>query len=176
LATVVARAQDGELAAFEQLINEYSGPIFRLAYRMLGDRGHAEEVTQDTLVSMWHRLNTLARPEAFRSWLFNIATRRCLDVLRARQRQPEVGLESGRVGQTPADSRAANPETAAGIRDLDRLVDQLPPEQRACWLLRDVHQLSYQDIATTLQIPPSTVRGRIARARAFLAEKMDSWR
>lgn len=178
-ATVVARDQDGDLAAFDRLVDQHSGAVFRLAYRMTGDRGNAEDITQETFVTSWHRLDTLTKPEAFRSWLFHIATRRCLDLLRSSQRHPQLPLQPEQAEAIPTGSQA-NPETAAEttaqMRHLEKLVQQLPVQQRACWLLRDIHELSYHDIAMTLQLQPSTVRGRIARARAFLANQMDQWR
>lgn len=181
-ATVVARAQDGDLESFERLLDEYSAPVFRLAYRMLGDRSSAEEAVQETFVRAWRKLETLTRPAAFASWLYNIATNRCLDVIRARQRHVEVPLEEDQVagatmtsGSHPVDPGAAA-EMRAEMRDLGSLLQQLPEEQRACWLLREVHGHSYEDIAMVLKIPASTVRGRIARARAFLATQMGGWR
>ncbi len=177
--TRVARAQDGDLLAFEALVNGHSAAIFRLAYRMIGDRSSAEEMTQETFINAWRRLETLTKPEAFRPWLFHIATRRCLDYLRDNHRHVEYALDSQQAEAIPADTRdspEAAAQTAAGMRDLGVLVGRLPIEQRACWLLRDVHELSYHDIAATLRVPTSTVRGRIARARAFLAQEMDDWR
>lgn len=180
--TLVARAQDADLDAFERLVDLNSAPIFRLAFRMLDDRGTAEEVVQDTFLQVWRKLDTLASPEAFTGWLYSIATRRCLDVIRTRQRRAEVLVDHEQMDATAAAPQrtSRDPQTAVevahALRNLDHLLQDLAPEQRACWLLREVHGLSYDDIALTVNVPASTVRGRIARARAFLAEQMDNWR
>ncbi len=184
--TIVARAQDGDLVAFEHLVDRYQVALFRFAFRMLYDRGEAEDVVQDTLVQAWRRLPTLAKPEAFRSWLYQVAHRRCLNVLRERaSRRTDLtrtgnpldrdnGGSQGEYDDTSGPAQFA--ETAVQLRDLGTLLDLLPTEQRACWVMNGLNDLSYPEIATILGVPVSTVRGRIARARQRLAEGMQQWR
>ena len=182
-ATVVARAQDGNLAAFEYLVEAYQGRLFRLAFRMLHDRGDAEDVVQDTLVACWRKLPLLMNVQAFSGWLYQMATNRCLDSLRRRTSHAEVILEPATL-QTTADSSAEpgaggdparEAEISVEIDSLAAALLTLPPEQRACWLLREIHERSYAEIAATLKLSEQTVRGRLARARAQLAEKMSPW-
>ncbi|SDS92353.1 RNA polymerase sigma-70 factor, ECF subfamily [Friedmanniella luteola] len=181
-ATVVARAQDGDLGAFEELVRRYEGEMFRLAYRMLADRGEAEDVVQDTFVLVWRRLPTLANPQAFHAWIYHVATRRCLNVLRARTRRRtdlaataeelEEHVDDVTVrGHGPADLA----QVAAQLRGLDEVLDTLPADQRACWVLKELHDLTYPEIAYATGVPASTVRGRLARARRHLARGMASW-
>ena len=182
-ATVVARAQDGNLAAFEYLVEAYQGRLFRLAFRMLHDRGDAEDVVQETLVACWRKLPLLINVQAFSGWLYQMATNRCLDNLRRRTSQAEVVQEPATL-QTTADSStepgaggdpAREAEISLEIEGLATALLTLPPEQRACWLLREIHERSYAEIAGTLKVSEQTVRGRLARARAQLAEKMSPW-
>lgn len=190
--TVVARAQDGDLQAFDWLITAYQGGIFRLCLRMLNDRSDAEDIVQETFIAAWRSLPKLSAPQSFVPWLYRTATNKCLDVIRRRQRRPtdptgdpesDVQQESprhprgGSVGGagTPADP-AQLYENQAQMRALADLVQTLPPGPRACWLLREVHEFSYGEIAAIVQVPESTVRGRIARAKRLLAEGMEPWR
>lgn len=182
-ATVVARAQDGNLDAFEYLVEAYQGRLFRLAFRMLHDRGDAEDVVQDTLVACWRKLPLLKNVHAFSGWLYQMATNRCLDSLRRRSSQAEVVQEPATL-QTTADSStesgaggdpAREAEISFEIDGLATALLSLPPEQRACWLLREIHECSYAEIAATLKVSEQTVRGRLARARAQLAEKLSQW-
>ncbi|MBA8795920.1 RNA polymerase sigma-70 factor (ECF subfamily) [Friedmanniella endophytica] len=185
-ATVVGRAQDGDVDAFEQLARSYQGPLFRLAYRLLGDRGEAEDVLQDALVQAWRRLPILTDPEAFHSWIYQIVTRRCLSVLRTRGRRrtdPAEGDELAEVlGDRAAlfgsrdDDPASAAELSAQLRGLSDLLAGLPEDQRICWVLHELHELTYPEIAYAMNLPLSTVRGRIARARQNLTKGMDSWR
>ena len=75
---------------FAVLVRRYQGAVFRLALRMLSDHGEAEDVVQDTFVLVWRRLPTLTDATLFRSWMYQIATRRCLTVLRGRSRHGQV--------------------------------------------------------------------------------------
>lgn len=199
-ATIVARAQDGDLDAFEWLVSAYQGGVFRLAFRMLGDHAEAEDVVQETFIAAWRNLPTLTAPQAFIPWLYRSATNKCFDVLRGRRRRPvdavpfdddgadspasphwgEAGLSGSRMltalGSKAVQDPALRHETEAQMQALADLLQTVPAGPRACWLLRDVHEFSYAEIAVIVQLPESTVRGRIARARRFLAEGMQPWR
>ncbi|WGW12321.1 RNA polymerase sigma factor [Saxibacter everestensis] len=183
---LVARAQDGDLDAFERLVDAYQGRIFRLGYRMLANREEAEDVVQDTLIAAWRKLPTLASPGAFSGWVYQVATNRCFDLLRQRSTRPSDAtdpsdlVEAANSDLPTRSAGSSDPaheaEITAQMTDLARLLKKIPPEQRACWLLREVHGRSYAEIAHILSIEQSTVRGRIARARIQLAEGMTPWR
>ncbi len=184
-ATLVSRAQDGDVTSFETLVRRYQGPVFGLARRMLTDRGDAEDVVQDTFVMVWRRLPTLVDTTVFRAWVFQIATRRCLNVLRTRGRRPgtpveEADLEAASDATDPRQAFVGDPAAAAQQTaqraGLDQALAALPDEQRVCWVLREMNELSYPEIAYATHLPISTVRGRIARARQNLMRGMDAWR
>ncbi len=181
-ATVVARARDGNVEAFEALVDHYQTPLFRYAYRLLGDRGSAEDVVQETFVGAWRGLPTLTSTAAFRGWLYQIATRRSFDLLRVRRPQPTAPDEEderrGSLGDAARDrdDPAQMVVRRAQVQALQAALATLPPEQRAAWSMHQIDGLSYDEVAVALRVPPSTVRGRIARARQNLAERMASWR
>lgn len=185
-ATIVGRAQDGDLVAFEQLLRHYQGPLFRLAYRLLGDRGEAEDALQDTMVQVWRKLPGLMEPLVFRSWVYQIMTRRCLSLLRTRSRRGVDPVAADELAELDAGSRggagkggsdpSASAEIQAQLQGLNEVLAQLPEDQRVCWVLRELHQLSYAEIAYAMNLSASTVRGRLARARQNLARGMDAWR
>ncbi|MFF5991880.1 RNA polymerase sigma factor [Prauserella flavalba] len=173
--TLVARARDGDTRAYEQLVRRYQGPMYRLALRMLAGSGEAEDVVQEVFLTVWRRLDQLQDDSAFVGWLYRSTTNRCLNVLRARRPVADVDPD------TTATRRVeAQPESAAELNDqvaaLLKALAQLTPEQRACWLLREVHGRSYEEIARIVRGSTTAVRGRIARARAQLAEVMRPWR
>ncbi|HEY5821283.1 MAG TPA: sigma-70 family RNA polymerase sigma factor [Propionibacteriaceae bacterium] len=183
--TIVSRAQEGDLASFEVLLRQYQGPLFRLANRMLLDRSDAEDVVQDTMVLVWRRLPTLSDPALFRGWLYQIATRRCLAVLRTRTRRQTSALGSDELQQAHDEAHTDDPrpddpasaaQFAAQLRGLDAVLQTLTAEQRACWVLREMHDLTYMEIAYAMDLPVSAVRGRIARARQNLLKGMATWR
>ena len=175
--SAVARAQDGDLEAFESLVDHYQAPIFRLAIRMVRDRSQAEDIVQDTFIAAWRKLPTLIEPAAFKGWLYQVATRRSLDLLR-RKRPQEPLDEEYRAAEGVDDQRdpASSAVRQAEIDDFRRALDALSDELRTCWVLKELDGLSYAEIGSALDLQPSTVRGRIARARRQLAERMQPWR
>ncbi len=187
-AALVGRAQDGDISSFEMLVRRYQGPVFGLARRMLGDRGDAEDVVQDTFVTVWRRLPTLLDVDLFRAWVFQIATRHCLTVLRSHTRRPGTPVEAAdleaaadtadpaQAYRVSAEDPAVVAEHTAQLAGLDDVLRALTDEQRVCWLLREVNELSYPEIAYATRLPVSTVRGRIARARQNLMKGMAAWR
>ena len=172
--SIVARAQDGDLAAFEHLVLTYQSRLFRLAYRMVNDRGEAEDIVQETLTTSWRGLPMLADVDAFGGWIYRLATNKCLDQLRKRCAHAEDIIDSEIMDSMPgARARtvsarwdpAHEAEWSAEQDGLAALLNTLPPAQRACWLLREMHGRSYAEIGVTLKISPTAVRGTLARAR-----------
>lgn len=183
--SIVARAQDGDLAAFELLVSMYQVRLFRLAYRMLNDRSDAEDIVQEAFTSSWRSLPMLSDVNAFGGWIYRQAMNKCLDLLRKRSAHPEAATDPDdllstsetranflSLGGDPADSF----QCTAAEEELTVLLNTLPPVQKACWLLREIHGRSYTEIGDTLKISPTTVRGALARARHHIAEGMSPWR
>jgi RNA polymerase sigma-70 factor, ECF subfamily len=173
--TLVVRAREGDVRAYEQLVRRYQGPIFRVAVRMLASRGDAEDVVQEVFLTAWRSLVGLREEAAFVGWLYRMVTNRCLNVIRARHATVDVDLaqqESRGAGSRPEHTVEVSEQLAAVTVALQRLTG----EQRACWLLREVHGRSYEEIAEAVGVTTTAVRGRIARARAQLTEMMAPWR
>lgn len=173
--TLVARARDGDVRAFEWLVMRYQTPMFRLAVRMLGQRAEAEDVVQEVFLTAWRRLVSLQADGAFVTWLYRMTTNRCLNTLRARKPVAELDPDVT-ISQRPDIQPERAAEITGELAALTAALDQLTPQQRACWLLREAHQRSYEEIAQIIGTSAPAVRGRIARARAQLAEVMRPWR
>ncbi|MCF3960547.1 RNA polymerase sigma factor [Streptomyces fuscigenes] len=175
-ALLVVRASEGDTDAFETLVRRYTPGLLRLATRLLADRGDAEDAVQDAFVSAWRRLPQFRNESQFRTWMFRIVTNKCLNQLRARH--PTTPLDA--VPEPTAPDHAVSParaaENAAAVSDLGGALRRLPPEQHACWVLRTVYGLSYDDIAAAVGINSEAVRGKIYRARRALTEAMVAWR
>ncbi len=173
--TLVVRAQEGDTRAFEILVRRHQRPLYRLAVRLLDNRSDAEDAVQEAFVAAWRRLSGFRREAAFSSWMYRIVTNRCLKVLRGRR--PVVALED--LGDQPGPD-SASPERTAEKQDraaaLQRALRDLSIDQRTCWVLRELHGLSYEDIAAIVGASPDAVRGRLHRARCTLAEVMTPWR
>lgn len=168
------RAADGDTAAFEALIRRH-GPLVR-AYvaRIVGSHIEADDIAQEAFYTAWTKLPELRDPAAVKAWLMRIAGR--LAYTHIRRRPPEEGLPLSEIPLS-GDSQPENVAVRnAQLKALSLALDALPEDQRQCWLLREVAELSYDEIAEDLDLPKATVRGKLARARASIYAQMEGWR
>lgn len=175
-ALLAVRAGEGDEEAFEALVRRHTPVLLALGVRMLGNQADAEDAVQDAFVSAWRRLPEFRGEAAFLTWMYRIMTNRCLNVLRARR--PTEPIEEGAEPSAPEhqSSPVKAAEGAAAVEDLSSALATVSPGQRACWVLRELHGLSYREISEVLDISEQAVRGRIFRVRRFLTEAMSAWR
>ena len=151
---------------FVRLVGEYDLRHRRLAYRLLGDRDRMDDVLQDAYARAFRALPRFTGRAALGTWLYRIVYNACVDDLRRRRGRNEVSLEEW-------DRRAAAPAESVEERlDLAAALAGLPVELRAVVLLVDADELSYDEAAEVLGIPPGTVASRLSRARDALKEAL----
>jgi RNA polymerase sigma-70 factor (ECF subfamily) len=140
----------------------------RYARGLVSDRDRADDLVQDTLERAWSRFSMWQRRGDIRAWMFGILHNHFVDRLRAQRSRPEEGAgdDLPEVPQRPMQTDGLE------LRDLDRLLQALPPEQREVLLLVGVEELSYREVALAVGVPIGTVMSRLSRARARLREQM----
>lgn len=173
-ADCIARAQRGDVAAFGKLVARHQDRIYRFLVRMLRSPEDARELTQETFLSAHQALPRWRAQARLSTWLFRIARNLALDQLRRMQRVQFVALDEALADRLPADN--PTPEAALHARQriaaLEAALARLSVEHREIVLLRDIEDMSYEDIAQVLGINLGTVKSRIARARAGLLHHM----
>jgi len=164
---LVRAVRRGELEDFDELVRRYQGPIYKLAYRTLGNAEDALDATQTTFLKAYDRLDSFDDSKRFFSWLYGIAFRTALDQ-RERSARHRRSPESGYESRTPDRS----PEQEAMGRQSGRRVDsalrELEPSDRALVTLRHLEGLSYTEIAEALSLSVELVRSRLFTARRRL--------
>ncbi len=145
------------------LVRSYETPVYNYVFRMVGDRGLAEDLTQDIFLRLYQGLPGFSLRCRFTTWLFQVAKNRVLDELRARERKPHrtVAIEDA----PPLDVLDAPPEQVETIDAVWRAVGHLNADLKMAVLLRDVVGLSYIEIADALEITLATVKWRIYKGR-----------
>jgi RNA polymerase sigma-70 factor (ECF subfamily) len=168
---LIERTLEGELAAFEQLVERHRGIVFRTAARIVGP-DDAEDVSQDAFLRAFHRLEQYRGQAAFRTWLLQIVQNAALNTLaRARRRPAEPVAESPDVAdRDPVRQPATQLEHRERQQRLELKLASVRPEYRSLLVLRDVEGLSYTEIANILGIPLGSVKGRLHRARGELIQ------
>jgi RNA polymerase sigma-70 factor (ECF subfamily) len=172
--TIAGRAADGDVRAFEILVRRY-GPLMRgFATRILGSNDETDDVVQDAFIVAWQQLPTLDDPSVVKSWLMRIVSRKSIDRVRARRVHADIADHDP---ASPDESTPARQAEARSREDaLSEALSRLPEQQRKCWVLRELAEYSYDDIARELHLPASTVRGLLARARKTLMHDLEAWR
>ncbi len=170
----VEQARAGDQSAFARLVAAYQGPVFNLAYRMLGNAGDAEDAAQETFLRAFDRLGSYEPDRKFSSWILSIASHYCIDQLR-RRRVPLESLDDLPAWRDIPDDQE-EPEGVALAseqeRALQRALGHLPPAYRLPVILRYWHDLSYEEIAESTGSTVSAIKSRLHRARLMLAEAM----
>ncbi|HUF14087.1 MAG TPA: sigma-70 family RNA polymerase sigma factor [Longimicrobiales bacterium] len=167
-ASLVERAQRGERGAFESLYREHVGRVHALCLRMSGDRGRAEELTQDVFVRAWSRLGSFRGDAAFGTWLHRIAVNAVLQKRRSdRRREQRVETREMLEHEAPVTR-----ERPAERMDLERAIAGLPEGAKAVFLLHDVHGYKHHEIADMLGIAVGTTKAQLHRARRLLREAL----
>ncbi len=167
------QGQHAQDLSWERIVEEHSDRVYRLAYRLTGDRHDAEDLTQEVFVRVFRSLHTYT-PGTFEGWLHRITTNLFLDQARRKQRIRFDALSDERADRLTSASPA--PEAAYADQrfddDVEAALATLPPDFRAAVVLCDVEGLTYEEIATILDAKLGTVRSRIHRGRAMLRQAL----
>lgn len=157
---------------WQELVRDYSAQVYRLAYRLTGNRYDAEDLTQDVFVRVFKSIHTF-KPGTLDGWLHRITTNLFLDQARRKQR---IRMDALSTAPEHVWGEATGPDQIHDDATLDPDVAEalaaLNPEQRVAVVLCDIEGLSYEEIATVLDVKIGTVRSRIARGRAQLRDAL----
>ena len=167
---LVTAAQSGDTEALDALLRRHYDRIYALCRRLAGNESDALDATQEALIAVVRGLPRFDGRAAFTTWMYRVATNACLDELRRRRRRPDP-----HPTEDEADASTDSPsfdQTVADRLAIDEALAGLAEDFRVAVVLRDVVGLDYAAIATALDIPPGTVRSRIARGRADLARRL----
>jgi RNA polymerase sigma-70 factor (ECF subfamily) len=169
----VSAARAGDRDALDTLLRRHYDRLFALCRRVMGNQADAADATQEAMIALVRGLPRFDGRASFTTWSYRVATNACLDELRRRRRRPDPGLPEDEGPSLVADvSGPAMADQIVARLTVDEAMRELPVEFRAAVVLRDVCALDYAEIAEVLEIPPGTVRSRIARGRSLLAARI----
>ncbi len=169
----MSAARTGDRTALDLLLRRHHDRLFALCRRIMGNHTDALDATQEALIAIVRGLPRFDGRAAFSTWSYRVATNTCLDELRRRRRRPEPTLsDDDRPELGDPSGPPSLDQQVIDRMSVDEALQALPLEFRAAVILRDVCTLDYAEIAEVLEIPPGTVRSRIARGRALLAGRM----
>ena len=182
---LIDRCKKKQPAAFEQLVRRYQDRVYNLSFRFLREREIAEEVAQDVFVSIYKHIDGFKGDAKFSTWLFRVVANHCHNkskYLRRRRHKLQdsidagVETEDGEMKRELPDDPSLSPEELSTRRNMNEAIQDaishLDDDHRVIVLLRDVEDMSYEEIGEVLGLPEGTVKSRLHRARNELRERL----
>jgi RNA polymerase sigma-70 factor, ECF subfamily len=180
---VVLKIRDGDTGAYRILVEQYQGRIYSMVLGMVKDEEHAWDITQDSLIKAFKKLDSFRIDSSFYTWLYRIASNSAIDYLRKAKRRRTEEFDDGVGAKDQAGMIDPMYSTTSPAKDLERsqlkdrifeAMQHISPEQRQIVLLREVEGYSYKEISDTMDIPEGTVMSRLFYARRKLQELLRS--
>jgi|SRR5580704_12657122 RNA polymerase sigma-70 factor (ECF subfamily) len=182
---LLAGIQDGNEAAFEEIVRRYTNPIINYVYRMLNDYERSSELAQETFIRIYTSASRYQATYSFSTYIYRIASNLAISELRLRKRRRLIPLLSSFTDDR-GEAIEMDPPDKAPLQDeslidnerrtaVNRAISSLPIKYRAAVVLRDIEGLSYEHIAKALDLSEGTVKSRINRARNLLKEKLTAY-
>jgi RNA polymerase sigma-70 factor, ECF subfamily len=173
---LVRRCLEGDGAAWDTLVRIYWQRVFNIAYKFVARFDEAEDLTQEIFLKLFSALATYDRRASFETWLTRVSRNLCIDRYRRRRREAERFTDEIDPDAIQLDELVSRPDATLEQREDVAMVRQalakLPPTYREAVALRDIHELSYEQIAERLQLAEGTVKSRINRGRKELARHL----
>jgi len=173
---LIERCLKGDQRAWDEIVRLYWRKVFNVAYKFVGRQDEAEDLAQDIFLKLFKSLKTFDRRANFSTWLISVSRNLCIDHYRSMRREHDVVTHDVDVVSLARPSALDSPQVALERRDrvalLRAALDKLAPSLRTAVMLRDIQELSYQEIAEKLGVPEGTVKSRINRGRTELARQI----
>jgi RNA polymerase sigma factor (sigma-70 family) len=173
---LIQRCLQGDDLAWNAIVQQYRRKIFNVAYKFVGRHEEAEDLTQEILLKVFKSLDTFDRRANFQTWLISVSRNLCIDHYRKVRQERQTIDRRVDASQLAPVSQEPGPVSALEQRDRVALLREalaaLPESLRMAVLMRDIQELSYQEIADRLGLPEGTVKSRINRGRAELARQI----
>jgi len=181
--SLLRRLRDRDERAFRELIDDQRDRVFNITYRMLGNRAEAEDVAQEVFITVFKTIETFREESKFSTWLYRVTVNHCKNRIkylarrhdRDRDELDETSQQTNGA-TTGLPVRAAQPDKALASAQMEKLlqaaIEALDDDQRVVVILRDVEELSIEEICEITGLPDGTVKSRLHRARLVLRKKM----
>jgi RNA polymerase sigma-70 factor (ECF subfamily) len=177
---LIERCLNGDQAAWETIVRMYWRRVFNIAYKFVGRHDMAEDLTQDVFLKLYKSLDTFDRRANFQTWLISVSRNLCIDHYRSVRKERETINRDVDAADLHPISHEVAADTRLEQRDrvvlLRQALDKLAPTLRTAVMLRDIQELTYQEIADRLRLPEGTVKSRINRGRTELARQIQKLR
>ncbi len=167
---LAARVKAGDTAAFTMIVDRYKVRLFNVIYRMLQNREEAEDILQETFLRVFREKERYDPTYAYSTWIYTIALNLCRNELKRKKKFRFFGIDLIKDDRRYAVEGGGNKNCLSST--LEKAIASLPVRYRTVFLLREVNELSYEEMSESLEIPLGTVKSRVNRARLMLRKKL----
>ena len=167
---LIRAAAEGDRRAFEEIYRSFSGFVFAVALRMMRSRPDAEEITQDVFIKVYKNLGRFEARASFKTWIYRITVNTVSDACKkgSREKRKQSDYETYEAAGQQEPDAPRNLEKEQVENQAEKLLSRINPAQRMCSVLREIEELSYDEVAKALNVNINTVRTRIKRGREAL--------
>jgi RNA polymerase sigma-70 factor (ECF subfamily) len=170
---LVRLCQQGDMQAFETLVNRYQKKVYWIAYHFVGDAEDATDLAQEAFIRVYRSLDKFDQKYNFYTWLYRIVVNLSIDLLRKRKKHEAVSLDEFPV-DPEIDVNPTKPLANAELREqIEKVLDALPQKYKTVIVLRDIHELSCEEIAKIIDCTNATTRWRLHKAREMFKERWE---
>jgi RNA polymerase sigma-70 factor (ECF subfamily) len=177
--TLISRAKEGDMEAFETLIRKYEKNIYFLCHRMTNAHQAADDLAQETFIKAYFSLHSFKDGMNFFTWIRKIAVNSTLNYLKTWKREEPLGENDHRISDRDSSPNPESPHQELQRHQMEqefkRALEALPSDQRIVFILRTYEHLSYEEIAQSLKVPRGTVMSRLNRARKKLKSHLSDY-
>ena len=181
---LIRRLRDRDERAFREVVEQYQDKVYNLTYRMLGDRNEAEDLAQEVFITVFKSIDSFRGDAKFSTWLYRVAANHCKNRIKylARRHDRDQSEYDEQIERRAAAGAVTGPATMprpdARLEGLEReqllqaAIAELDDDHRLLVVLRDIEELSYDEICAITELPEGTVKSRLHRARLALRKKL----
>ncbi len=172
-ASLIQECRNGNLSNFRKVVEITSPFVFSVAFRMLGDEEMAKDIVQETMIVVWKKLSGIRTPETYKTWVYRITMNRCYDVLRRSKVRPEIRQDERAweiISNHLADGSLTQLENEENSMVISKLTESLSPRQKAVFILAEIEELPYDEIAEITGLKKHAVKANLYYARKNVGE------
>jgi RNA polymerase sigma-70 factor, ECF subfamily len=173
---LIERCRTGSLHDFRKLVELSSPFTFSVAFRILGNEEEAQDLVQETMITIWKTMNKIKSAESFMTWMYRIIVNKCYDQLRRRKRKPEVVVDE-RTWAVISNKISENPfagfENMEIMQLINLLTEKLSPKQKAVFVLSDLEEMSNEEVSLITGISRTNVKANLHYARKRIGDLIE---
>jgi len=175
---LIEECKKGDLSAFRIVIREASPFVFSVAFRILSDQELAKDMVQETMVTVWEKLNMIKSEGSFRTWLYRIVVNKCNDHLRKKSRRPEFRPDE-KTWSLISNNISEQPQMEIENAELENLINffaqKLSPKQKTVFILSEIEELPSDEISEITGISKPLIKANLHHARKRISELMSKY-